>query len=174
MHWLSGCRWLGLTVFGCWLPAVWWVGYALLHHRRLDWRTAQTLALATLITAAGALVYHGQWGYALRDSLFWVIPLYLIAATDRSPLEIGLVTWVSLIATDVLFAVGMPAVLPAGWSSLALDMLSPGMSAGRWDSIGGAGLLDGLTLFPVLMMVLAVQIRQVRTTVTRLRWHPSL
>lgn len=174
MHWLSAYRLLGLTVFGFWLPAVWWLGYTLLHHCKLDSRFWWMLALSVLTNTAGALVYHGQWGYALRDSLFWVVPLCLIVATDRTTLEIGLFTWISLLFTDMLFAACAPSVLPAGWSSMVLDMLSPGMSAGRWDSIGGAGLLDGLMIFPPLMMLLAVQVRGLRSRITSFWPSPIL
>lgn len=156
MYFLSDIRYLGFTVFGFWLPLLFWSGYLLFFARGV-WKDLLLMGLSSLMLTF--YVRHNLPGFGptfgLANYAFVsIIPVYfLLGRAQVSYGHIGVVTYFSMLFIDV---VGSPVTfsIHTGWVPWLLVTQPYHMSAWVYHGIGGGGLLDDLVMAPLSAMVL--------------------
>ncbi len=166
MECLANIRFAGFTVFGFWIPLAVWLPVLLYiaarsTERRLLLSVSFLCIALSLLSAVEVVRSDGGYGVKMiGEGLFFGLFLILEQLLGRrfAYHEIGAIVWMASIFTDLFSVVFIqnPLLLRAGYSMMLADALHfrwEGLPMHGWHSIGGAGILDGLLVIPVLVML---------------------
>lgn len=160
---LTGYRCFGFTDFGFWLPLGFWLIYGLCLCLWFRGELKESLKDCLILIVLSVLVTFditlpGVYGL---ENIGFITLLPLWFATIRSEasyMRVGLVTYLSALAVDFI---GTPimSLQHTGWLPFLVLTQPYHDNLAHYQTIGGAGLLDGLLIAPFVSMLIVFMAR---------------
>lgn len=156
MHFLSNVRLDGFTVFGFWMPLIFWSCFLLFSAKNV-WKDAFINSIAAVLLTF-FVFREGMVGLSDISSVSFIPVYFLFIQRKNDYWHIAVVTYISSLASDVI---GSPVMgdLHAGWLPYLLCTQGYTMQISFYQDIGGAGLLDGLVIDPVNAAMMVFMLR---------------
>lgn len=154
---LTQYTFFGLTIFGFWLPLVFWLAVCVWllasPHRRVE-LSPQAISILTVAGLLLSVVFAVPGGTGLKEiGTVTVVPLYFCLISRKASLwTVGFIAYLSTLLPDVLSAPFMRVGVSFAWVPWNILYNRPMFSHLFW--VGGDGLKDWLLVGPLFAVAL--------------------